>query len=166
MARMRPCVKLAAKDLQLLVRVEAALVPMQPAIVKGKPTLVYTDVGEAACVTCGAVLPYARPAYQGNQLQGGHCLAGCQNNPEAYLDERNVHPQCSQCNKYKSGAGMEYRQFINTFYPIGTLDDLTRLKNGVLEDGEELTPDDIIDKRVDWKARTERAKHKLENYHG
>lgn len=161
MGRLKPSVKLAAKELQYLVRVEAALIPMQFVIKKGKPELVFTELGEAACVTCGVVLPFAREAWEGNQLQGGHCLAGCQSTPAAYLDERNVHPQCSQCNKYRSGAGMEYEQFMALAYPVGTLDELRQKKNGVIKG---LDDAGVISLREQFRSRSKAAEQKLERY--
>ena len=56
---------------------------------------------EAECVTC-------RRRYPINKMQAGHFIPGRSN--AVLFDEYGVHSQCVQCNIFKSGDALTYRQ--------------------------------------------------------
>lgn len=63
--------------------------------------------GFASCVTCGR-------RYEWKKLHAGHLVSGRGNS--ILFDERGVYPQCYGCNIGKSGAVLEYVDFIETLH--------------------------------------------------
>ena len=158
MPSLEPDVKKAAKDLQLMVRAEAAVARIQTVVISGQITSVYTSPGECACTTCGKILPYkASKALGFEGMDGGHFLAKCQYS-RAYLDERNVHPQCVHCNQYRSGAGEDYELWMRHTYGQDVVDELRLQKN---TDNHRWDDAVLIQLREEFRARTRRAEEFL-----
>lgn len=153
--KLKPCIKLAAAELQYLVRVEeAARGEDVPAVVRGELVMVWSPFGKCVCVTCGKVLRYKSSTWEGEQMQGGHFLAGRTN--AIVLVEDNVHCQCSGCNKYQSGAPANYEIYMQAEYGQDRIDELRRLKNvGIKKWGD----DELSDLRESFRARIARAEH-------
>jgi hypothetical protein len=89
-----------AEDLQKLVRLRAA-----------------DDYGFAECVSCGAKKHW-------KQLHGGHFVSGRSHG--VVLDERNVWPQCRNCNYYKSGNQEGYLTFMLATFGIDVVEAIKR----------------------------------------
>jgi hypothetical protein len=75
--------------------------------------------GWVECCTCGIAMHW-------QEADAGHFIK-CQHMAVRW-DERNVHPQCQQCNHWKGGAQDEYARFIIKKYGIETFDELMTLK--------------------------------------
>lgn len=71
------------------------------------------------CVTCGKDLPAV-------EAHAGHFIHISKQHPLSY-DERNVHPQCLQCNYYKS-KGIEYTMFMHQKYGPEVINELMNMK--------------------------------------
>lgn len=75
--------------------------------------------GWVECVTCGKSMPW-EDSQAGHFVKRGHHAVR--------WDERNVHPQCPQCNLYKNGAQDDYTVYIVREYGEATLRELLELK--------------------------------------
>lgn len=67
------------------------------------------------CVTCGEVKPF-------DKLDAGHFVPGCAG--YAMWDERNVHIQCSACNRFHGGRVLEYRDWMIARYGEAVVEEL------------------------------------------
>ena len=61
------------------------------------------DYGAANCISCGKLMKYGQNYHAGHYIAAGYC-SGLQFNP------LNVNAQCLECNTYRHGNGLEYRQ--------------------------------------------------------
>jgi Bacteriophage Lambda NinG protein len=87
------------------------------------------DKGEVQCVTCkkwlrdwdykGLILPGWKAA------QAGHFIPG--RRPSVLFDERNVHPQCGNCNVYLHGNLIAYYPFMQQTYGEEVIKELKQL---------------------------------------
>lgn len=79
--------------------------------------------GGAFCVTCNAFAPWA-------ELHAGHFVHCSKQSPLSY-DERNVHPQCRQCNYYgmQGEAMIHYTAFMQANYGPGIVNELLAIKH-------------------------------------
>lgn len=75
------------------------------------------------CVSCGN--PY-RPA----EMHAGHFIHCSKQSPLSY-DERNIHPQCRQCNYYgmQGLAAIRYTVYMQQTYGPGIVDELMAMKH-------------------------------------
>jgi hypothetical protein len=78
---------------------------------------------DVACVTCNT--PYPRA-----ELHAGHFIH-CSKQSALSYDERNVHPQCRQCNYYgmQGLAAIKYTLFMQATYGPGIVDELMAMKH-------------------------------------
>jgi hypothetical protein len=67
------------------------------------------------CVTCGAVVQWSK-------IHGGHYVNASR--MATRYDERNVHPQCYQCNSQKEGNCGAYTLFLVDKYGEGVIREL------------------------------------------
>jgi hypothetical protein len=72
------------------------------------------------CVTCGKDLPAV-------EAHAGHFIHISKQHPLSY-DKRNIHPQCVQCNYYKS-TGIEYFSFMHKTYGPDVIAELIEMKH-------------------------------------
>jgi len=97
----RQLIKIADKWFSLLVRLTAA-----------------TDEGYCVCVTCGSVNFMS-------STDAGHWI-----NRDKWgtrFEPHNCHPQCISCNRFKSGRGAEYSEYIINTYGKKEFDRLLKL---------------------------------------
>ena len=75
------------------------------------------------CVTCGLTVPSV-------ELHAGHFIHCSKQSPLSY-DERNVHPQCRQCNFYgmQGEAAIKYTVYMQARYGPGIVDELLAMKH-------------------------------------
>ena len=75
------------------------------------------------CVTCGVVLPSA-------EMHAGHFIH-CSKQSRLSYDERNVHPQCRQCNYYgmQGQAAIRYTMYMIDHYGPGIVAELLEIKH-------------------------------------
>lgn len=74
----------------------------------------------AACVTCGKVLPIT-------ELDAGHYEPKNRSNA-LYFCHQNAAPQCTGCNRFKSGNITEYARWMLREYGQGHLDRLAEMR--------------------------------------
>lgn len=120
-----------ARALQLAVRMESA-----------------DGNGNCRCVTCGVVKHY-------KQMQGGHFVGGRTN--AILFDERNVHPQCVQCNHHLGGNQVAYMQFMLAKYGQEVIDAIRRNKNTPTK----LSREELIDLRKSYMERVRVQRERL-----
>lgn len=153
---LKPSIQLAAKELQLLVRIEeAASQANVHCVVGGEYTFRLSPFGHCVCVTCGTLLPYKSPSWEGNQMQGGHFIAGRSKKKAVMLEEMNVHPQCSGCNKGDiRNAQANYLMYMVQRYGLENVEKL------ILRGNVHPPPsaEEIIEKRKDFRKRIQLAK--------
>lgn len=71
--------------------------------------------GICTCCSCGIKLPY-KGSRTGTRMNAGHFFQQ-RGNPKILFNEKNVHAQCSKCNrKQKSGEGYAYYLYIRDLY--------------------------------------------------
>ena len=84
--------------------------------------------GYNTCVTCGDM-------HEIEDLDAGHFIHG--NTKKTYFDERNVWPQCTGCNRYRSGNLIKYTLFLEKTFGSGIIQELEKASNqGVFKRGE------------------------------
>jgi len=71
--------------------------------------------GFCYCVTCGK-------AFHWKKLDAGHCIGGHKN--YNFFDERNIHPQCTYCNRFMHGNLVPYFEFMMETYGKTIIDEL------------------------------------------
>ena len=74
------------------------------------------------CFTCSAIKYW-------KETDAGHYIPNTSSNPSLYFDERNVHCQCTSCNRYKSGNLSVYAINLEDRYGQGILQELWVKKN-------------------------------------
>lgn len=89
--------------------------------------------GFVKCVTCEKVQHW-------KEMDAGHFFHASKQRPISY-DDRNIHAQCTGCNRYRDGARDEYSCVIVKRYGPETLDELRTLKHS----GKELKRADLED---------------------
>lgn len=75
---------------------------------------------QGKCITCGRT-------YEFKKLQAGHFIDGRTNS--ILFDEDGCHPQCHGCNMFKSGAKLEYREWMLKNMGIETIERLMALSH-------------------------------------
>ncbi len=78
------------------------------------------DKGMVVCASCPAVMHWTKS-------QAGHCLPKSLGNA-VYFEERNVHPQCSECNLTLQGNQYRYALFLQKTYGVSIMDELESLR--------------------------------------
>lgn len=78
------------------------------------------QTGMGRCYTCGSYKDV-------KDLDAGHWLQGRHNS--VMFDERNVHPQCTACNRFKHGNLIEYTMQMQKEYGMAVCEDLRALNN-------------------------------------
>jgi hypothetical protein len=146
---------IVAKDFQEMIRAEAgAFVGKVDVVINGCTIAkVFTPLGDAACVTCGNVLPWRGS----NHLDTGHCVAG--RAASIVLEETNVHPQCVSCNKYKSGNQEAYIVYMAYRYGYREVERLQRLKNTA----RQWTREQLVWKKIEFLDRIKAAKEVMKH---
>lgn len=79
--------------------------------------------GFIACVSCGVPKHYT-------EMHAGH-FVHCSRQSRLSYDERNVHPQCRQCNFYgmQGMAAIRYTEFMINRYGKGIINELEAIKH-------------------------------------
>jgi len=72
--------------------------------------------GRCKCVTCGKMSVW------NDKMDAGHFIS--RKDWPTRFDTRNVHPQCSYCNRYCEGKIPEYYQYMEDRYGREVIDDL------------------------------------------
>ena len=99
----RQLVKIADRWFSQLTRLEAA-----------------TDNGYCTCVTCGAIKFW-------KEIDAGHGIT--RDRYGTRYEPSNVHPQCISCNRFKSGRGVEYANYIIDTYGKREFNRLVKLSH-------------------------------------
>lgn len=94
--------KIAWKWFSVMIRLEAS-----------------NDVGQVECVTCGSWDDW-------KEMDAGHFIAKNKGN-QFYFEERNVHAQCHNCNRFKAGNLVEYSAFIIKTYGLEGFEEIKSL---------------------------------------
>lgn len=145
------CRKFVAPVFQQMIRAEFAADSREeaPAIVDGEVQCVPRYVGECVCVTCG------RADAWNSGLSGmhtGHFLSSRRNS--ILLEEDNVAPQCSHCNRYDSGSPQAFRQWMLFVRGADVVARLERLKTESVSFDRE----DLVDRKIEYTRRLKAAK--------
>jgi len=80
--------------------------------------------GYCKCVSCGKI---DAP----EQMDAGHFVD--RSHRCLRWDERNVHPQCRRCNRFKEGQKDSYALFLVNKYGAGILEKLNKQKNNICQ---------------------------------
>ena len=80
-------------------------------------------------------------------MDAGHWFHASKQSAVTY-DHRNIHPQCTYCNKYLGGARDEYAVYIKNRYGAHVLDELQTLKH----QGHILRRQELEDKIVELQG--------------
>lgn len=96
------------------------------------------------CVTCGVKKPW-----RGHGIQAGHFVR--RNYSKVFLDDRNVHPQCYQCNVTRYGEQFKYGEFLRKKYGPDMPEELIRLGH----EGYQFTSLELTSIIEDYKAELE-----------
>ena len=74
------------------------------------------------CCTCDKMMS----RFNENSHAGHFISKGMGGSSGVYFDERNVHAQCHNCNKWQQGNAIEYYPFMQNKYGQGIIDELRR----------------------------------------
>lgn len=132
--RIGKCVKDTAAKFQEMIRVESL-----------------GPDGKAMCVSCKRRFPL------GNGLDAGHWIG--RSKTATIFDERNCHPQCSQCNQFDSDgtAKVRYNVFMLNTYGQKVMDELVRLGN----ETKQFTREELAELRQGFMDRIAAAKERM-----
>ncbi len=73
------------------------------------------------CCTCSTIKIWPR-------MDAGHFIPrGSRGQSGVYFDERNINAQCGECNKYREGNTLAYREFMIQKYGQDVVDELRAL---------------------------------------
>jgi hypothetical protein len=78
--------------------------------------------GYCECVTCGKVYPWKK-------MDAGHFIGG--HRSYNFFDLRNIHPQCTFCNRYMHGNLLPYNDFMIATYGKEVVDELRKYKEKI-----------------------------------
>lgn len=137
--------KRVATQFQLMIRAEfgADETLFAPAVVGGALKLVYRDIGQVVCVTCGDVYKW-KDAYR--RINTGHFLG---RGNSICFEEKNVAPQCVTCNKHRHGERDLFEIWVTHVYGAKEVERLRRLK----PQSRKFTNDELVDMMIDYKRR-------------
>ena len=146
--------RFVAKTFQQMIRAEAAAIPagLTPAIVEGELQDVFRKVGECACITCGKVMPW-----NGGVADAGHFLGSRSNS--IIFQEDGLAPQCSRCNRFRSGEPQKFRQWMEAVRGQDVIERLERVKNT----RRHFTREELVDLLIGFKIRLKAAKDRMES---
>lgn len=105
--------------------------------------LKYITNGIIRCFTCGKILIMSK-------TDAGH-FVGREHKTTRFL-EKNVHPQCQWCNRFKEGAKDEYALNLVKKYGPGILEELNQLKHGF----KQYTLTELDQLKEFWKSEIKR----------
>lgn len=152
--------KFVAPLFQKVIRIEAAIHPCarQPAVVNGEIKLVFRQMGEVVCVTCGKVGPWSSGLAG---MHTGHFLASRSNS--IIFEEDGVAVQCSRCNRYEDGAPHRFRIWMLEVRGEAVVERLMALKPKTVQFSRE----ELVDRRIWYQERLNEAEAVLkEHRHG
>ena len=151
--------KKTAAELQKAVRAEAgAFIGMVKCVMDGQLTTKHSPLGQAICITCGALKDW-----KGNKLNGidgmdaGHFLSSRRNS--ILLEEIGLHPQCTHCNR-TGGRPEAYRIYMLKVYGQDVIDELQRLKN---QESVTFEREELVRKRLSYMDRSKAAIKRMES---
>lgn len=150
--------KFVAPVFQRMIRAEAAAKPAGEvvAIVGGEPGLIFREVGQCVCVTCGVVGNWKGDSVGGGTIESGHFLAS--RRMSILFEETNVHPQCKSCNQHLGGNQGVYEIWMRNVYGLEEIDRLRKLKNQTVQFSREA----LVDMRLSFAARLKAAEEYLD----
>lgn len=100
----------------------------------------YTD-----CVTCGK-----RYLWNSGKIHAGHWI-----HDKLDFDERNVHPQCADCNYYRNkNTNTKYAIYMAKRYGVEGMEELTKLAH---KKGNDYTYTELEDLLILYKTKTNLA---------
>jgi len=149
--------RFVAPVFQQMIRAEAAAQPAGRvfAVIAGEVKLVYRDVGQCVCVTCGKVGPWKGDTIGGGPIETGHFLAS--RRASIVLEETNAHPQCKHCNRHLGGNQGAYREWMREVYGEGEVDRLELLKHTT----RQFTKEELVNLRIGFTARLKAAEERM-----
>lgn len=84
------------------------------------------DLGKK-CITCDTVFTDIK------MVQAGHCFHDRSKGSPVSYDERNINGQCTNCNMWKNGMGVEYATALVEMYGPDVLSELSTLKHTTMK---------------------------------
>lgn len=105
--------------------------------------LKYLKKGILKCFTCGKLGIM-------QEMDAGHFI-GREHKTTRY-DERNVHPQCQWCNRFKEGQKDEYALKLQEKYGLTILSELNKLKHSF----KQYTLKELEDLMTFWRSEIKR----------
>jgi len=146
--------RFVSKVFQRMIRAEAAAVPPTFATVikDGKLWSSYRSLGFCVCVTCGKVAPWSSGLAG---MHTGHFLGS--RRFSIVLEEDNVAPQCSHCNRYEGGAPQRFRQWMLAVRGREVVERLEKLKTTV----RQFTREELVDMRIEFQSRLKAAEERM-----
>ncbi len=155
---LKSLIKLTAAALQKAIRAEAgACVGPTPCVQNGVYTHVIAPLGFCVCITCGVILPWKYSSrYNGPKTEAGHFLASRRNS--IIFEESGIHPQCSGCNKYKSGNPASYEIYMRNLYGQPMIDHLRHLRDNV---SVTFSREELCQRLAEYKQRIKIAERRM-----
>ena len=145
-----------ASDMQKAIRAEAgADLSPQLCVIDGQPEELSTPLGYAACVTCGAVKPWAGGIYS-QGLDAGHFLQSRCNS--ILFDERGIWPQCKGCNR-NGGNPEHYEIYMLHRFGPELIDTLRRAKH---QERRKFDHPELVTMRREYRERWKLAVKQME----
>ena len=144
---------------QKMIRAEAAALPAGPCvvIVNGEVGQVVRQVGQCACVTCGAIGPWKGNYLGGGVIETGHFVPS--RRASVLFEPTNAHPQCKFCNRHLSGNQGVYEMWMRAVFGQDEIDRLRRLKN----ETRNFTHEALVDMRLTYTERLKAAEERMQN---
>lgn len=106
--------------------------------------------GQVVCITCGKV-----HSWKSKAMHTGHFIHKANS---VKFDERNVAPQCAQCNQHHSGRPDRYEAWMIAVRGQAVVDELKRLKH----ETRSFTLDELVDMKIEYRRRLNEAVRRME----
>jgi hypothetical protein len=103
------------------------------------------SAGYLFCVTCEAVMHW-------KEADAGHYHPRTDGNA-LFFDERNIHPQCTACNRFRRGNLTRYALYLTKTYGPTILEELDAKRRQFLK----ITESDYIDMIADYRERLKKT---------
>ena len=137
-----------AACLQEVIRAEAgAYVGLVDCVYDGKIVQRESRLGDCRCVTCAKSLPWRGTG----GMQGGHFVPGRE--ASIVLEETNIAPQCTRCNKWLDGNRENYLIWMEHKHGKEEVERLTILRRKSVKQ----TREELIEKRIELHHRLKAA---------
>ena len=134
---------MAKRKAKTLAQLSQDAAKLMQRIVRIKASVYANEGGYINCVTCNKNDHWSH-------MQGGHFIS--RTSTRWRSDERNIHPQCANCNLYKSGNLIPYTLYMQEMYGTDFVTEMIRSRSEPVKMVRADLMNDLVDLKAELKA--------------